>query len=108
MRGRSTPSVSDRFRLVRIAVKKDMRLVGSVKVSMSGKVSQQASFLPAKVEKIGTGEWIKLVPAQDLAPGEYAVVEMLTPEEMNLYVWDFGVNPNAPVNPNTWQPAATP
>jgi hypothetical protein len=104
----NTAALNDRFRLVRLAVKKDTRLVGTAKVSMGGKVSQQAAFLPAKVEKLGTGEWIKLVPAQDLPQGEYAVVEMLTPEEMNLYVWDFGVNPSAAANPNTWQPAATP
>jgi hypothetical protein len=96
-------SLGDRFRLVRIVPKDDARTVGSMKVSISGKVSQQASFLPAKVEKMGTGEWIKLMPNQDLPAGEYAVVEMLTPEEMNLYVWDFGVNANAPTNPNTWQ-----
>jgi hypothetical protein len=104
----NTTALNDRFRLVRLAMKKDTRLVGNVKVSISGKVSQQASFLPAKVEKIGTGEWIKLVPGQDLPQGEYAVVEMLTADEMNLYVWDFGVNPSAGANPNTWQPVATP
>jgi hypothetical protein len=97
-------SLADRFRLVKLAVKKDARVVGNVKVSLGGKVTEQTSFLPATVTKEGTGDWIKLVPNQDLPAGEYAVVEMLTPQEMNLYVWDFGVNPNAPVNPNTWQP----
>ncbi len=100
-------AVGDRFKLIRVTEEKDNRLVGNVKVSVGGKVSQHASFISAKVEKLGTGEWIRLDPAQDLPPGEYAVVEMLTPEEMNLYVWDFGVNPKAPANPNTWQPAAS-
>lgn len=96
----------DRFRLVRAEVKKDVRTVGNVKVSIGGKVTEQNAFIPADVTKLGTGDWLKLVPRQDLAPGEYAVVEMLDPQEMNLYVWDFGVNANAPVNPNTWQPKA--
>jgi hypothetical protein len=97
-------ALTDRFRVVRTVVKKDARVIGNVKVSAGGKVSEQLSFVPATVSKLGTGQWIKLIPNQDLAAGEYAVVEMLSPQEMNLYVWDFGVNPNAPVNPNTWQP----
>lgn len=100
-------ALGERFKLIRVMEKQDNRLVGNVKVSVSGKISQQANFVPVKIEKLGTGEWIKLDPAQDLSPGEYAVVEMLTPEEMNLYVWDFGVNSKAPANPNTVQPAAS-
>ena len=102
----NTADLADRFRLVHLTVKKDARVVGNVKISVGGKVTQQTSFIPAKVVKQGTGNWIELTPTQDLGNGEYAVVEMLSPEEMNLYVWDFGVNPNAPLNPNTWRPVA--
>lgn len=97
---------SERFRIVRATVKNGKRDIGEVKVSMGGKTSEETKTVPAKVERVGIGAWLKLTPAEDLAPGEYAVVEMLSPNEMNLYVWDFGVNANAPANPNTWQPTA--
>jgi hypothetical protein len=97
--------LADHFRIVRMTVKKDTRLLGNLKVSMIGNVSQEGSYVKVEAEKM-TGDWIKLKPATPLAPGEYAVVEMLTPKEMNLYVWDFGVDPNAPDNPTAWKPVA--
>jgi len=93
-------NLAERFRLVRTAVKKDMRIVGIVKVGVTGKATEHIAFIPATVTKQGTGDWLKLTPNQDLPAGEYALVEMITPEEMNLYVWDFGVNPAAAANPN--------
>jgi len=102
-----TPADSgERFRIVRATVKNGKRDIGDIKVSISGKVSEEAKIVPSKVEHLGTGAWLKLTPTEDLSPGEYALVEMLSPNEMNLYVWDFGVNANAPANPNTWQPTA--
>lgn len=98
-------TLNDRFRIVRAETRNGVRVVGSLKISATGKVSEQSTVVPVKVEKLGTGEWIKVAPVADLAPGEYAVVEMLGADEMNLYVWDFGVNPSAPANPNTWQPS---
>jgi hypothetical protein len=97
--------LASRFRIARADVKKDVRVVGNLKVTFTGKTSQEGNFIPANVEKVGTGEWVKIKPVQDLPPGEYAVVEMLGAEEMNLYVWDFGVNRQAPANPNIWRPA---
>ena len=96
--------LNGRFRIVRAQVKGDLRVIGNLKVTFTGKTSQESSYLPATVEKVGTGEWVKVIPTQPLPPGEYAVVEMLSPEEINLYVWDFGVNPQAPANPDIWRP----
>ncbi len=98
-------ALSDRFRIVRAVMKDGVRVVGNLKITVTGKTSEQNTVIPAKVEKLGMGEWIRITPSGDLAPGEYAVVEMLGSDEMNLYVWDFGVNPNAPANPNIWKPA---
>lgn len=95
--------LANHFRIVRMQEKKGMRVLGNLKISMIGKVSQQQSFIAARAEKF-SGDWVKVIPAEALPPGEYAVVEMLTPKEMNLYVWDFGVNPTAPENPTAWKP----
>lgn len=94
-----------RFRLVKATIQKDVRIVGNLKVTFTGKTSQENNFLPVSVEKVGTGEWVKITPSQPIPPGEYAIVEMLGQDEMNLYVWDFGVNPQAPANPDTWRTA---
>lgn len=98
---------ADRFRIVRADVKKDSRVVGNLKITFTGKASQEGNYVPANVESIGKGQWLKVTPTKELTPGEYALVEMLGPQEMNLYVWDFGVNPQAPANPNVWRPTTS-
>ena len=96
--------LAERFRIARLETKKDSRVIGTMKIGITGRVSQQQSFVPATVEKLPAG-WIKLAPAQALAPGEYAVVEMLGPKDVNMYVWDFGINPAALKNPGVWRAA---
>ena len=93
----------DRFRIVRVEKKKKSRVVGNIKVAFYGKVSQQGNWLETHTTPVA-GDWVKVAPAAPLQPGEYALVEMLSKKEMNLYVWDFGIDPNAPVNPTAWVP----
>ncbi len=92
-----------RYRLVRVKLKDGNRVVGNIKIAFYGKVSQQENFVPSSVQPV-SGGWVKVTPNADLAPGEYALVEMLDPKEMNLFVWDFGVNPSAPENAGSWKP----
>ena len=89
----------DRFKIVRMQAKGDKRVVGDIKVAVYGKVSQEQKLVATNSEQL-TGGWVKVTPTSELQPGEYAVVEMLGKDGMNLYVWDFGVNANAPANIN--------
>jgi hypothetical protein len=93
----------DRFRIVRVEVKGDKRIVGGVKRAITGKVSQEEHFVKTTITNV-SGGWLKITPTESLTPGEYALVEMMGKEGMNLYLWDFGVNPKAPGNANPWKP----
>jgi len=101
----AAPAKTQRYRIVRMDSKKDTRVLGNLKVSMTGKTSEEQTFVPTNGQAM-SGGWVKITPAQDLAPGEYAVVEMLGEKEMNLYVWDLGVNPAAPESATAWKPDA--
>ncbi|MGA8215834.1 MAG: hypothetical protein WB799_19740 [Candidatus Sulfotelmatobacter sp.] len=97
----------DRFRIVHTKVKGGKRIVGDLKRTPTGKISQEQNFVKTTIDRV-SGGWLKLTPTEDLAPGEYALIEMKGSEGMNLYVWDFGVNPTAPANANPWKPDAKP
>ncbi len=94
---------TERFRIIRVDVKGGKRAAGAVKIAVTGKMKTDERFVAATVTAM-SGGWVKLTPTEALADGEYAVAEMMGKDGMNLYVWDFGVNPSAPANAFTWKP----
>ena len=100
--GSNPVNVATQYRIVRVQPNeaRHTRTIATVDTKISGKTNESQKFVPSSVAKVNRGAWIKVMPNQPLEPGEYAVVEMLSDTEVNSYVWDFGVNPSAPENPN--------
>ena len=94
---------TDRFRIVRLKVKSGKRIVGDLKRTPTGKPSQDQNYVKTTIDRVTAG-WLKLTPTEDLAPGEYAIVENHGSDSMTLYLWSFSVNPSAPANSNPWTP----
>ena len=88
---------AESFKIIRVEVKGGKRVAGALKIGVSGKAKTDERFIPSTVTTM-TGGWIKITPVDPLPNGEYAVAELLGKDSINLYVWDFGVNPNAPAN----------
>ncbi|MGB8013607.1 MAG: hypothetical protein WCF68_18490 [Terriglobales bacterium] len=94
---------AESFKIIRVELKNGKRVAGAIKVAVNGKTKTDERFVAATSSAM-IGGWVKLTPTEPLAPGEYAVAEMMGKEGMNIYVWDFGVNPSAPANAFTWKP----
>jgi hypothetical protein len=92
----------DHWRIVQLHEHKDNRIVGNLNIAIYGKVKENAQYAPTEVTPV-SGRWIKITPQGLLPPGEYALVEMLGQQGINRFVWDFGVNPNAPANTGVWR-----
>lgn len=97
----------DRFRIVRTEIKGKKRILGDIKRQVTGKITQDEHLVKTTITQVNGG-WLKVTPTETLAPGEYALVEMVGEKGMNLDVWDFGVNPKAPANANPWKPEEKP
>lgn len=103
----SFSSPDSKYAIVRVESRKNLRVIGAVRVSMLGKVSQSEDIIPTNIEILPGKRWMKVTPKHPLSFGEYALVEILSPGEINLDVWDFGVNPRAPENKGAYSPVQT-
>jgi hypothetical protein len=99
--GRATPSGGDPdnpYVIERVDVRTDTRIVDSFRLGLLSSDHTQPDVVETRAEPLPGGHWMKLTPLQPLEFGEYALVEILNPEAVNLDVWDFGVHSDAPEN----------
>lgn len=81
------------FAIVQVDERRAVRLVGAIHISPTGNVTQSEDVIPTKAEVLPGKHWLKLTPARPLVIGEYALVEILSPSDINQSVWDFRVDP---------------
>lgn len=95
-----------RAELIPVKPGKDSRVVEKVQSGIGlGKSGEIRDALPLERAQIAPGLF-KLRPTQPLAPGEYALGELLK-QKLNLELWDFGIEGNlkAVRSPNPDRPS---
>jgi hypothetical protein len=99
-------SVNSQYAIVRVRsnFKKDYRAVSGIKIGVAGKVTQTEDVIPTVAQALPGNRWIRLTAQQPLTIGEYALMEVLGPGEVNLSVWDFRIDPQGPDNKNAIMP----
>ena len=97
-------SPDSRYVVVRTDVRTGIRVVSSFKISLLGGTRRQEDVFETTTELLPGGHWMKITPHDRLDFGEYALMEVLSDREVNLGVWDFGVHPVAPDNPDALKP----
>jgi len=91
--------------MVRADVRTDARVLASFNIGMlGGGVKEQENVIEMNSETLPGGHWMKLTPKRPLDFGEYALMEVVSDNEINLGVWDFGVHPVAPENRDAIKP----
>jgi hypothetical protein len=92
------------FVIVRVDERQAVRVVGAIKVGATGNVTQDEDTIPTKVETMPGKHWLRVTPQQKLTFGEYALVEIISPSDINESVWDFRVDPRTGDNPKSIGP----
>ena len=101
---RGAASANAEFAIVRLDQRHDLRIVGNLRISANGQVVPAENVQSVTASALPGQHWLRLVPTQPLAVGEYALVQILSPTEISSNLWDFSVHPDAPENPGALVP----
>jgi len=96
----SHSSPDSTYAIVRVTSNRNLRTVLEREIALLAQPGHAEDIIETNKEILRGGRWMKITPKIPLLIGEYALVEILSPREVNLDVWAFGVNPRALENKN--------
>ncbi len=87
-------SAQSGFAIVRLDERQAVRMMGAIHMSSNGTVTQDENVIAVTQEDLPGKHWLRIEPKEKLViGGEYAVVEILSPNDLSTTVWDFRVDP---------------
>jgi hypothetical protein len=91
-------SPDSRYVILALKVGKNERTAtaGSMDAVLAGPTP--TNVIETEKQVLPGGYWMKITPKSPLLVGQYALVEILSPKDVNTDVWAFGVNPSANEN----------
>ena len=95
---KSDSPAASHYAIVRAQISKNSRMIASNNIGMLGKTSQSEDIVDTTAVMLPGKHWLKLTPKQPLEIGEYALIEIISPKEVNMAVWDFRIDPTSQEN----------
>lgn len=103
-RKQGAQSAQSSFVIVRVDERRAVRIVGAIHMGSNGKVTPNENVIPATAQMLPGKRWLSIKPQQPLLIGEYALIEIVSPTQVNESVWDFRVDPATGDNPGSLSP----
>ena len=94
----SHSSPESTYAILRVTSNRNLRTILAREVALLAQPGHPEDVVETTKQILPGGRWMKITPKMPLLIGEYALVEILSPREVNLDVWAFGVNPRAREN----------
>jgi hypothetical protein len=94
-------SPQSRYVVLTLTVGKNLREATAEAVDEILRGGHPVDVTETEKQVLPGGHWMRVTPKGTLPFGQYALVEILSPRDVNLDVWAFGVNPQAAENKDT-------